>query len=58
MKLLKYAALIAAICTGATATSFAAGPGTPVNVPDSGATAMLLGGALAGLGAMRRYLKR
>ena len=33
------------------------GPGTPT-VPDSGTTAMLLGGALAGLGAMRRYLKR
>jgi VPDSG-CTERM motif len=27
-------------------------------VPDSGATAMLLGGALTGLGALRRYLKR
>jgi protein with PEP-CTERM/exosortase system signal len=27
-------------------------------VPDSGTTAMLLGGALAGLGLMRRYLKR
>ena len=28
------------------------------SVPDSGTTAMLLGGALAGLGLMRRYLKR
>ena len=27
-------------------------------VPDSGSTAMLLAGAFAGLGAMRRYLKR
>jgi len=27
-------------------------------VPDSGATAILLGSALAGLGVMRRYLKR
>lgn len=27
------------------------------NVPDSGTTAMLLGGALTGLGALRRYLK-
>ena len=27
-------------------------------VPDSGATAMLLGGALAGLGLVRLYLKR
>jgi hypothetical protein len=27
-------------------------------VPDSGATAMLLGGALTGLGVARRYLKR
>lgn len=32
-------------------------PGGP-NVPDSGATVMLLGGALAGLGLARRYLKR
>jgi hypothetical protein len=31
--------------------------GTPVT-PDSGATVMLLGGALAGLGLVRRYLKR
>jgi len=31
-------------------------PGT--NVPDSGTTAMLLGGALTGLGLVRRYLKR
>jgi hypothetical protein len=29
-----------------------------VAVPDSGATAMLLGGALAGLGLVRRYRKR
>jgi len=28
------------------------------NVPDSGATLMLLGGALTGLGLVRRYLKR
>ena len=28
------------------------------NVPDSGTTAMLLGGALTGLGVVRRYLKR
>jgi VPDSG-CTERM motif len=28
------------------------------NAPDSGATVMLLGGALAGLGLVRRYLKR
>jgi hypothetical protein len=31
--------------------------GTP-GVPDSGAAVMLLGGALAGLGLVRRYLKR
>ncbi len=31
-------------------------PGT--HVPDSGTTAMLLGSALAGLGLVRRYLKR
>jgi hypothetical protein len=31
--------------------------GTTV-APDSGATVMLLGGALAGLGLVRRYLKR
>ena len=29
-----------------------------VTTPDSGTTAMLLGGALAGLGVVRRYLKR
>ena len=29
-----------------------------IAVPDSGTTAMLLGGALAGLGLARRYLKR
>jgi hypothetical protein len=29
-----------------------------MHVPDSGATAMLLGSALAGLGLMRRFLKR
>ena len=32
--------------------------GALVSVPDNGATAMLLGGALAGLGLVRRYLKR
>ena len=30
----------------------------PVSAPDSGTTAMLLGSALAGLGLVRRYLKR
>jgi hypothetical protein len=30
----------------------------PVTTPDSGTTAMLLGSALAGLGLVRRYLKR
>jgi VPDSG-CTERM motif len=30
----------------------------PVTAPDSGTTAMLLGSALAGLGLVRRYLKR
>jgi len=29
-----------------------------VHTPDSGTTAMLLGGALTGLGVLRRYLKR
>lgn len=32
--------------------------GFPGAAPDSGATVMLLGGALAGLGLVRRYLKR
>jgi hypothetical protein len=32
-------------------------PGTP-SVPDGGATLMLLGSALAGLGAVRRFLKK
>ena len=40
-------------------TGFAAeSGGGNTHIPDSGATAMLLGGALAGLGVMRRYLKR
>jgi len=30
----------------------------PERVPDNGATVMLLGGALAGLGLVRHYLKR
>ena len=33
-------------------------PGAPPPVPDSGTTAMLLGSAVAGLGLLRRYLKR
>ena len=33
------------------------GPGGE-RVPDNGATVMLLGGALAGLGLVRHYLKR
>jgi hypothetical protein len=32
--------------------------GFPGEVPDSGATVMLLGGALAGVGLLRHYLKR
>ena len=32
--------------------------GPTTNVPDSGTTAMLLGGTLTGLGLVRRYLKR
>jgi hypothetical protein len=39
-------------------TGFAAEGPPGGHVPDSGATAMLLGSALAGLGVMRRYLKR
>ena len=40
-------------------TGFAAeSGGGNTHVPDSGATAMLLGSALAGLGLVRRYLKR
>ena len=42
---------------GAVATGFA-GNGGGGGVPDSGTTAMLLGGALASLGVVRRYLKR
>jgi len=30
----------------------------PERVPDNGATVMLLGGAMAGLGLVRHYLKR
>ncbi len=33
-------------------------PGSSTHVPDSGSTAMLLGGAMTGLGLMRRYIKR
>ncbi len=33
-------------------------PGAPPPVPDSGTTAMLLGGALTGLALLRRYMKR
>jgi VPDSG-CTERM motif len=32
--------------------------GTPIPTPDSGTTVMLLGSALAGLGLVRRYLKK
>jgi hypothetical protein len=39
-------------------TGFAAESGGGTHVPDSGTTAMLLGTALVGLGAVRRYLKR
>jgi hypothetical protein len=38
--------------------SSARGFGGGTTVPDSGTTAMLLGSALAGLGLVRRYLKR
>jgi VPDSG-CTERM motif len=39
-------------------TGFAGENGTGIpTVPDSGTTAMLLGGALVGLGAVRRYIK-
>ena len=41
---------------GALATGFA-GEGPQSNVPDSGTTAMLLGSALVGLGAIRRFIK-
>jgi hypothetical protein len=43
---------------GGVATGYAGENGGNGHVPDSGATAMLLGSALAGLGVMRRYLKR
>ncbi len=33
-------------------------PGGSTNVPDGGSTAMLLGGAMTGLGLVRRYIKR
>ena len=51
------AAFPADVHAGALTTGFAANGGA-VNTPDGGTTAMLLGCALAGLGAMRRYLKR
>jgi len=43
--------------TGGISSARGFGGGT-VPTPDSGTTAMLLGSALAGLGVMRRYLKR
>ena len=42
----------------ALATGFAGEAPGPFHIPDSGATAMLLGCALAGLGAVRRFIKR
>ena len=43
--------------TGGISSARGFGGGT-THVPDSGTTAMLLGSALAGLGLVRRYLKR
>ena len=60
MKTFKYAVAIV-VFLGALAISAKAnlsGLGTVPAVPDSGATLMLLGGALAGLGLLGRYLKR
>jgi len=59
MKTFKYALTIVAL-VGTVAISAKAdvsGFGVPA-VPESGATAMLLGSALAGLGLLKRYLKR
>ena len=44
--------------TGATATGFAAETGGGISTPDGGATAMLLGLGLSGLGFVRRFVKR
>ena len=58
MKSLKYLLAIAAV-TGVLTLSAKADPVFGVErVPDNGATVMLLGGALAGLALVQRYLKR
>ena len=45
------------VATGNTGPADVTAPGTPRNVPDGGATVMLLGVGLAALGAGRRLLK-
>lgn len=64
MQSLKYVVLVGVLGAGmtslahATLTFLDTETLANVNTPDSGMSAMLLGGALLGVGAMRRYLKR
>jgi protein with PEP-CTERM/exosortase system signal len=58
MKSLKYLLAIAAVTDVLTLSAKADQVFGGEQVPDNGATLMLLGGALAGLALVRRYLKR
>ena len=58
MKSLKYLLAIAAVTGVLTLSAKADLVFGGEQVPDNGATLMLLGGALAGLALVRRYLKR
>ena len=58
MNSIKSMALVAALASGFALSASAAMPLSTVNVPDSGATVMFLGVALAGLALMRHYLRR
>jgi len=58
MKSLKYLIAIAAVMGALTLSAKADLVFGGEQVPDNGAAVMLLGGALAGLALLRRYLKR
>ena len=61
IKTVKYITLVAALVSGLGLTAKAdlvLSAGDIPAIPDSGATVMLLGGALVGLGLLGRYLKR
>ncbi len=58
MKSLKYLLAVAAVTGVLTLSAKADLVPDGLRVPDNGAAVMLLGGALAGLALLRRYLKR